>query len=121
MSRVLGRLAGAFDVVLIDTGPVLGSVEAASAVVNSGRVLLVVSRGQNESLVRVARERIEQLGATQLGVIFNRASRSDVERDPTSVSVSRSSQRSGSSAKHRLGLAEAAGTGDRVDATGDAA
>ncbi|MAY75113.1 MAG: hypothetical protein CMJ31_10425, partial [Phycisphaerae bacterium] len=85
MSAVLRAVRPSFDAVLIDTGPILGSPEAAAVAVNAERTILVVSRGQDAGVVRAAQRRLAQLGVTQIGVVFNRASRTDIERDSMSA------------------------------------
>jgi len=109
---VLERYASSFDAVLVDTGPILGCPESAAVAVNADRTLLVVARGQDENLVRATRDRLAQLGVTQFDVIFNRASRADVERDPSSVSASTarsSTSKNGKARSPRRELLAAAG------------
>jgi Mrp family chromosome partitioning ATPase len=69
-----------YDTVLIDTGPVLGSIEAAYAIAATRDVVLVVSRGCRRPLVDEAMQRIERIGGRVAGVVFNRAGESDVAR-----------------------------------------
>ena len=121
-AAVLDRFAPAFEIVLVDTGPLLGSPEAAAVAVNANHVILVVSRGQDQNLVRAARDRLSQIGVSSFGVVFNRASRSDVERDPSSVSMSRASVRpDGGVSPGRLALMRAAGLTDEAPDTEHAA
>lgn len=84
--RVLQALCAEYDAVLVDTGPILGSIEAQSIVPIADEVLLVVSRGTGVRLVRLAIDRLNRLGAKRLGVVFNRATMQDLERS-TSFSV----------------------------------
>ncbi|MFG0259658.1 MAG: polysaccharide biosynthesis tyrosine autokinase [Phycisphaerales bacterium JB041] len=84
------RLRREFDVLVIDTGPILGSIEAQAIVPASDEVLLVVSRGRDVRHVRMAIERLQRLGARRLGIVFNRAANSDFER---STSMSLASER----------------------------
>ncbi|MEM1183418.1 MAG: P-loop NTPase [Planctomycetota bacterium] len=90
IESIIGQINGTYDSILVDTGPILGSSEAAAVAVNSGRTILVVSRGQEASVVNAAQRRLSQLGVKRIGVVFNRASRADVARDPTSMSMSMS-------------------------------
>ena len=90
VAALLERLRPVYDAILIDTGPILGSIEAQAAVPNSDEVLLVVSRGTGVRLVKLAIDRLHRLGPPRLGVIFNRATMHDLER---STSFSMTSQR----------------------------
>lgn len=86
MRQALAGLRERFDVILLDTGPLLGSLEANLAVSAADETILVAPRGQSVKLVRSALERIQELGGRCAGVVFNRARPSDVHR-----SISRSS------------------------------
>ncbi|MGH7213914.1 MAG: polysaccharide biosynthesis tyrosine autokinase [Tepidisphaeraceae bacterium] len=78
-----------FDVVLIDTGPVLGSIESSPVASAADGVVLVVARGQQRPLVEKALAHLMAIGARLAGVVFNRAQSKDFEQ-----SVSRLSMRS---------------------------
>lgn len=98
LKAMLESLKQRFDVVLVDSGPILGSTEAAAAASVCDETVLVIGRGQRESLVKAARDRLERLGARRVGLVFNRADREDLERHPTSatsLSVSKRSRASG--------------------------
>ena len=69
-----------YDVVLIDTGPILGSIEAAAVTPAVDQVLLVASRGQESRLLKMSTTRLRELHARSVGVIFNRATSVDFER-----------------------------------------
>ncbi|MGD1916830.1 MAG: GumC family protein [Phycisphaerales bacterium] len=77
-----------YDAVVIDTGPILGSLEANAAVAQADQVVLVVSRGQNARLVKLAIERLHRFSAAGIGLVFNRAMRADIERSTSAASVS---------------------------------
>jgi capsular exopolysaccharide synthesis family protein len=89
-ARLLETLCEEYDAVLVDSGPILGSIEAQAVVPTADEVLLVVSRGTGVRLVRLAIDRLHRLGAKRLGVVFNRATMQDLER---STSFSMTSQR----------------------------
>lgn len=78
LERLVESCRGRYDTVLIDTGPVLGSIEASFAVAASDDVLVVVSRGERRPAVDDALERISTIGADVAGVVFNRATSADV-------------------------------------------
>ncbi len=69
-----------FDVILIDTGPILGSIEASPVAVASDGVVLCVSRGQQRQLVDRALAHLHAIGVRLAGVVFNRAQSHDFER-----------------------------------------
>ncbi|HTL29286.1 MAG TPA: hypothetical protein VL282_08695 [Tepidisphaeraceae bacterium] len=82
----LRRVRKDFDVVLIDTGPILGSVEAAIFAREVDGVIFMVNRGQDREPVQAAMRRLRSLGAKMSGVIFNRARPQDLHRSVYSSS-----------------------------------
>ncbi|HZN69491.1 MAG TPA: P-loop NTPase [Tepidisphaeraceae bacterium] len=62
-----------FHVILLDTGPVLGSIEAAVLAQEADGAVMVIARGQQRSLVQKAMRRLRSLGTPVLGFVFNRA------------------------------------------------
>lgn len=91
---MIDKLKERFDIVLVDSGPILGSTEAAAAASICDETVLVIGRGQRESLVKAARDRLERLGARRVGLVFNRADREDLERFPSSATSASVSKRS---------------------------
>ncbi|MBK7405903.1 MAG: hypothetical protein IPJ41_15105 [Phycisphaerales bacterium] len=87
---LLGPLQQVFQAIVIDTGPILGSLEAQSVAAVADEVMLVITRGREVRQVKLAIDRLHRLGAKKIGVVFNRATRQDVER---STSISMTSQR----------------------------
>lgn len=85
--QLLGPLRERFDTILIDTGPILGSVEAAFVSPEADGVLLVVGRGQYKPLIRKAIDQIQSLGGTIAATIFNRASSYELRHSGSSMSV----------------------------------
>ncbi|MFG0257225.1 MAG: polysaccharide biosynthesis tyrosine autokinase [Phycisphaerales bacterium JB043] len=85
---VLQTLAARYDIVLIDTGPMLGSLEAGIVCTVCDAVVLTVSRGQSMKIVNVTVERLKRLHANCLGVVFNRASPADFQHSTSHTSVS---------------------------------
>lgn len=97
---LIARLSERFDVVILDTGPILGSLEASAVVASAGSTLVVVGRGQRASLVQAAVTRVRTLGGSCLGLVFNRAGTMDVSRSVGSVSL-RSAPQNGAAVTHR--------------------
>lgn len=105
VGALLENLRSQFDTVLIDTGPILGSVEAAFVAPLADGVLLVVGRGQYKPLIKKA---IDQIGAVDgriAATIFNRASVQEVRHASSSMSVhfSRQYSRQQQELEHRNG------------------
>jgi Mrp family chromosome partitioning ATPase len=74
LRRLLKVARGRYDAVLIDTGPLPGSLEASVVVPEAQGVVLVVSRGEPKPSVARCAEHLRSLNATPMGVVFNRAS-----------------------------------------------
>lgn len=88
MARLLEKARGSFDTIIIDTGPIMGSLEANLASPLSDRVVLVVSRGQDPKVVRAALGRIRTIGATCAGMVFNRAAAKDFAQSISNIATS---------------------------------
>ena len=67
-----------FDTILFDTGPILGSLEAAVVAAEVDRVVTVLSRGEQRPLAERALEHIKSTGARVAGIVFNRARLDDI-------------------------------------------
>ena len=87
-----------YDVIVCDTGPILGSIESTPIVAATDGVVLAVSRGQSRPMVDKALAHLGNVGATVAGMVFNRAQAADFER-----SVSGMNLRGGSAAGRLAG------------------
>jgi Mrp family chromosome partitioning ATPase len=85
--RLVAALRERFDAVLIDTGPILGSIEASLAAAQADGVVLVIGRGQHHNYVKRAVERILAVGGRVAGMVFNRATASDFRRSVSAASM----------------------------------
>jgi Mrp family chromosome partitioning ATPase/uncharacterized protein involved in exopolysaccharide biosynthesis len=102
LRRVIQEARSQFDFIIIDTGPILGSVEATVAARETDEVVLAIARGAPAPLVTRTVELLGALGAHLGGVVFNRATPGDVShsnygssgslRSFRSVEVARRSQ-----------------------------
>lgn len=90
--EVLDEARSQFDIVLIDTGPVPGSLEASQVAAEADGVIMVVSRGEQRDSAERALEHLAAIGARVSGLVFNRAEGWDVRAVSQSVSVSMSGQ-----------------------------
>ena len=91
IKHVLKEAKSIFDIVIVDTGPILGSLEASVVVTAVDSVILTVSRGQNQQLFQKAIRHLRAVGAQVSGVVFNRAEKRDFNRSVGSASVRSSS------------------------------
>jgi polysaccharide biosynthesis transport protein len=87
LRRLVTEAKKHFEVVLIDTGPILGSIEATPVCAASDAVILTVSRGQQRPLVEKALQHLLSIGARFAGVVFNRAQTRDFERSISGMSL----------------------------------
>jgi succinoglycan biosynthesis transport protein ExoP len=76
-----------FDMVIIDTGPVLGSLEASLVVTEADAVLLALRRGQRREMAQRAIEYIHSLNGRLVGMVFNQAQPGDFRRAVSSASL----------------------------------
>lgn len=67
-----------FDIVLIDTGPVLGSLEASIAAAEADGTVLIVSRGDQKALVTKSLNQLKSVHANVAGIVFNHALQNDL-------------------------------------------
>lgn len=124
--RLIDSLRGRFDLLMIDTGPILGSLEACVASSVAEQTLLVVGRGQRSNLVKAAADQLTRIGARCAGLVFNRATAVDLAGSVSSISASRASIRSqpqlnGDHGNHRRPRAERSLISSMVEATDDRA
>jgi Mrp family chromosome partitioning ATPase len=70
----------AYDIVLVDTGPVLSSLEAPLVAQMSDHVILTIAQGQQQQCVQRAMRLLRMIGAPVAGFVFNRATANDYHR-----------------------------------------
>lgn len=90
LRRLIDQVRGWADVVLIDTGPILGSLEAAAAAMAADEVVLTVARGEQRPLIQRAIDRVTGAGGKLAGIVMNRASAADIAESSFSSSSCRS-------------------------------
>jgi succinoglycan biosynthesis transport protein ExoP len=84
---LLAAASKLYSCVIIDTGPILGSLEASYVASAADGVVLVISRGQPRANFERAVVHLREVGARILGVVFNRARSSDFRQSEASTSV----------------------------------
>lgn len=87
MKRLLAEARRYFDTILIDSGPILGSVEATTVAPQADGVIFTVSRGQQPLLVEKALRHLDSIGAPVAGFVFNRAAAKDFSRSAHASSL----------------------------------
>jgi Mrp family chromosome partitioning ATPase/uncharacterized protein involved in exopolysaccharide biosynthesis len=85
--RMITEARTHFDVIIIDTGPILGSIEASPMAVCADGVIVCVSRGQQRQLVDRALAHLQAIGAKLAGVVFNRAQARDFDHSMSRMSL----------------------------------
>jgi succinoglycan biosynthesis transport protein ExoP len=90
LRRLIDEARKQYDTILIDTGPILGSIEAALVCAAADATVLTVARGQQRPLVERAITRLMGIGARLAGVVFNRAQSGDFDRSISGASSLRS-------------------------------
>jgi len=118
-SAVKKLLAGCrqqFDVILVDSGPILGSLEASVMAGQVDGVILTISREQQKPLVERAIAHLRSVGAQVAGMVFNKAERRDFYRSVAASSLrSISAKGQETSALVRVGVTATSGFGSLVD------
>jgi polysaccharide biosynthesis transport protein len=92
--RLVNEAKKHFEIILIDTGPILGSIEATPVAAASDGVILTVARGQQRPLVEKALAHLNSIGARVAGVVFNRAQSRDFEQSISGISMRSASRNS---------------------------
>ena len=80
LRRLLSEAKKHFDLIIVDTGPILGSIEASLVCAAADRTILAVARNQQRPLVEKSIQHLQAIGAQLAGVVFNRAQARDFER-----------------------------------------
>ncbi len=86
ISRLIGTLRDEYDIILIDTGPVLGSIEAHLVCAEADSVILVVGAGRARGQVKSAVAALRRVNARLLGMVFNLAHGRDFRMSAASQS-----------------------------------
>jgi capsular exopolysaccharide synthesis family protein len=87
LRRMIVEAKEHFDVILIDTGPILGSIEASLVCTAVDGVVLAVARGQQRPMVEKSLNHLVGIGARLLGVVFNRAQGADFTNSISGMSA----------------------------------
>src|SRR5258706_1709537 len=111
---ILDQARPHFEIILIDTGPIPGSLEASVAAAAADGVVLVVSRGEHRPMAERSIQHLLDIGAQISGMVFNRADGRDMDLATTTKRLSsfdRRGVRSVSVPRHPGEQAESKGFG----------
>lgn len=78
IQRLIAAARASYDAVIIDTGPILGSLEARLIAAQADQMIVAVSHGTQRSNVLQAVNQLKACGAKLAGVVFNRATPHDL-------------------------------------------
>jgi capsular exopolysaccharide synthesis family protein len=87
LRRLLSEARKHFDIVIVDTGPILGSIEASLVCAAADRTILTVARNQQRPLVEKSIEHLSAIGSHLAGVVFNRAHAADFAKSTSGVGL----------------------------------
>ncbi|MFK7788090.1 MAG: hypothetical protein AB8C95_01185 [Phycisphaeraceae bacterium] len=102
MRELVRQAREAYDIVLIDTGPVLGSLEASIAAAEADSTVMIVSRGDNRSVASKSLEQLRSVRAQIAGIVFNHALDSDLASGSYASQISQERRPSLSTRKRKL-------------------
>jgi Mrp family chromosome partitioning ATPase len=94
VTRLVETFRNDYETILIDSGPILGSIESGLLAPAVDGVLMVVGRNQLRPLVKRAVDQIHAVGGRVIATIFNRASIQELKQSSSSMSVHFSRQAS---------------------------
>src|SRR2546421_10707790 len=79
LRRLIEEAEKHFETILIDTGPILGSIEASLVCAAADAVILTVARGQQRPMVEKSLSHLMAIAARLAGAVFNLAQAWDFE------------------------------------------
>ena len=94
VKRMIESARKLFDVIIIDSGPIPGSLEASAVAVAVDSVVMLVSRGEPRAVVEQCLARLRRVGAPLAGVVLNRVDSAEMVAHGGSLSLN---SRNGSS------------------------
>ena len=87
LQLLFNSIRDSFDVIIVDTGPMLGSLESTPVTASADGVVLSVRRGRSRNRLDECLQRLKTVGTTCLGVILNCAVRSQCDRYVSEASL----------------------------------
>lgn len=89
LEKLFDQLRSQFEIILVDTGPMLGSIESLPVAAAADGVLLTMRRGGRHSQLAHCIESLRDVGATYLGIVLNFARPADCARYTSTSKISR--------------------------------
>jgi Mrp family chromosome partitioning ATPase len=93
LQQVLESSRRKYDIIIVDTGPILGSLEAAMVATQADDVVMILCNGENRSSAERSLRYLESVGAKVAGFVFNRATTRDFINSDGAQRMSASSGR----------------------------
>ncbi len=87
LQLLFDSIRDAFDIIIVDTGPMLGSLESTPVTASADGVVLSVRRGRSRDRLDECLQRLKAVGTSCLGVILNCAVRSQCDRYVSEASL----------------------------------
>lgn len=87
LQLLFDSIRDAFDIIIVDTGPLLGSLESTPVTASADGVVLSVRRGRSRDRLDDCLECLKTVGTSCLGVILNCAVRSQCDRYVSEASL----------------------------------
>lgn len=87
LEDLFAKVKTTYDIIIVDTGPMLGSLESTPVTASADGVVLSVRRGRSRTRLEECRNRLRTLGARCIGVILNYAVKSDCNRYVSEASI----------------------------------
>ena len=87
LQLLFDSIRDAFDIIIVDTGPMLGSLESTPVTASADGVVLSVRRGRSRDRLDECLQRLKAVGTPCLGVILNCAVRSQCDRYVSEASL----------------------------------
>lgn len=116
LKKVITAAKKKYDVVLVDSGPILGSLEASVMAGVVDGVVLTISREQGKPMVDRAINHLRSVGARVAGMVFNKAERRDFQRSVGASSLrSVSAKGAETTSLVKAGVTASSGFGSLVD------
>ena len=113
--RLLAYARKQYDIVLIDSGPILGSLEAMVIAGIADGVVLTISRQQQKPLVDRAIRQLRAANARIMGLVFNKAERRDFQRSVAATSLRSIPANAETGMLVKVGVTSTSGFGSLVD------
>ena len=80
LKKLFSELRRHFDIIIVDTGPTLASLEGILVASAADNTILSIRRGRRRMLLEECIERLSAVGVSCLGVVLNYADRADCDR-----------------------------------------